>query len=341
MNRIKHNAKYLLETLATISKLNSLNLRNNIRPEGQERLIRLNPRLAHNAIIAMDNHISCKIKNKPVIYKNVASNFSLVRDKSVDQIIDFIGDHAHENGTIRSCFYGNKSIKFFPIFQASPEILGLIDLKWFYETVKPKPAIDQGFQFFASKQKGGVTHFHNANDSNLFCQISGKKRWIIFDSRYSHLFRPAVSKGEYRIPKGEILQSIDIFEGLITSELHDIPYFDITLEPGDVLYVPPFAWHTVKNISDNSLAFGYRWLSPMQCFLTSPFYSLLDCFAVDPPIWKSIFMARKDFRQLFLHQSEQKVLLKKLYNKRSSLLANNYAIYLSATRRLMRNNHIY
>ena len=339
MNRLNHNLKYLIKTLFTATGIDFAGLRSKKRSLRQDELVRLNASLSTSALSAAND--TRLTGNRPVVYRKAASNFPLVRDLSVDQLMNIVGDNGHESSTVKSFYYGNKPVKFFPLFQACPELLDFIDLNWIYEHVRPKPAIDQGFQFFASHKKGGVTHFHNANDSNLFFQLSGKKRWIIFDAKHSHLFRPAVSKGEYRIPEDEVLQNLDVFDGLITPDLGRKPYVDVTLEAGDVLYVPPFAWHSVKNISDNSLAVAYRWLSPVHCLTTSSFYFLLDCLAVNPPIWKSISMARRDFRQIFVHQSDQPRIAKRIYNKRTTRLTNNYSKYLSSTKHLMRKNCIF
>ena len=76
----------------------------------------------------------------------------------------------------------------------------------------------------------------------------------------------------------------------------------VELEPGDILYNPPYWWHAVKNHSD-SIGVGYRWLAPFQSLRTSPIYFNLDLTVTNPPIWKWNDLAKKDINLIQLAQT--------------------------------------
>ncbi len=56
--------------------------------------------------------------------------------------------------------------------------------------------------------------------------------------------------------------------------------------PGDVLYVPAFAWHQVHNLSDNVGA-GYRWFDVRQGLRTSLTQTAIVATATNPPPWRA------------------------------------------------------
>ena len=80
--------------------------------------------------------------------------------------------------------------------------------------------------------------------------------------------------------------------------------YEVTLKPGDVLWNPPFYWHTIKNPTD-SIGVGYRWTAPFYALKITPLYMFLDLFAMHPPIWKSYKLLKKDQNLVHLAESGQ------------------------------------
>jgi hypothetical protein len=62
-----------------------------------------------------------------------------------------------------------------------------------------------------------------------------------------------------------------------------VPGWVADLEPGDVLYVPAFAWHQVHNFSP-SIAVGYRWASARLGWRTSPVQTFLVLTCSNPSL---------------------------------------------------------
>ena len=90
------------------------------------------------------------------------------------------------------------------------------------------------------------TPFHCAPGDNAFCQIHGRKRWVLVapdhafwlypdvNPRYTHYFSPVPSESA----NGEW-------------PLYDcVPKYVAELEPGDVLYNPAWWWHEVQNLGE-------------------------------------------------------------------------------------------
>ena len=75
--------------------------------------------------------------------------------------------------------------------------------------------------------------------------------------------------------------------------------YETTLEPGDVLWNPPYYWHEVVNTTD-SIGVAYKWFSLSLNLRIAPFYTILDVFARHPPIWKSLKLFKQDFNQVLL-----------------------------------------
>jgi len=122
------------------------------------------------------------------------------------------------------------------------------------------------------------TPLHSAFDGNLFLQIYGKKHWLIYPSWYNCVFAPenekAVYLGSNCDPRNNENPDYPLF-----------PYVDgyeVTLEPGDVLFNPAGYWHDVYN-PVGSIGLGYRWVS--RSTLRHAFmHHFTTCFSTNPPI---------------------------------------------------------
>jgi hypothetical protein len=193
-------------------------------------------------------------------------------------------------------------VRFYSLLQRHPEFLDDLDLDWLRARRNPGFCLDQGCQLFIGNKSALPTPLHNANDANLFIQVAGRKHWRMYDRRYAFAIDPPPIRGEYRSQRNG--REFDPFEPDFAAfpVFRHIPSWEAILEPGDVMWIPPFVWHAVRNLDDPTMALGYRFLSPRHCFKLSPLYSTLDCLAMDPPIWKSVALADRDFGLVFAEQ---------------------------------------
>ncbi|MEP6915369.1 MAG: cupin-like domain-containing protein [Acidobacteriota bacterium] len=109
------------------------------------------------------------------------------------------------------------------------------------------------------------TSFHCAPVMNLYLQAYGRKRWVLIAPRFTPFMYPALSKGlnwqsrvDFRDPNYEeapLYRYVDQYETV--------------LEPGDVLWNPPWVWHGVQNLTE-SIAVSMWWANVSRTFANNP-----------------------------------------------------------------------
>lgn len=103
--------------------------------------------------------------------------------------------------------------------------------------------------------KGAYTPCHyDSYGFNLHAQLRGRKRWLLFPPKDSKLLKPT------RIPYEEssIFASIDVRS--VPKSLNNASPRLITLEPGQVLFLPPHWWHFVQCVSDEAALSVNTWI---------------------------------------------------------------------------------
>ena len=105
------------------------------------------------------------------------------------------------------------------------------------------------------------TSFHCAGVSNLYVQVYGRKKWVLISPRFTPFMYPALSKGS--------TGSRESTSGIpITPPVRSIAMsiaMNAMLEPGDVLWNPPFVWHGVLNLTE-SIAVSLWWTNVTRAF---------------------------------------------------------------------------
>lgn len=196
---------------------------------------------------------------------------------------------------------GKKYYRFYPLLERHPEHIRDFDYKWLLARRHPFAMLSV-FQVFIGGQ-GRTTPIHNANQSNLFIQVYGEKKWILYPHYYSAIIDPDPVRNTYRqAPIRRDDGPFDPFDPCYNkpNELYRyIDSYEADLKPGDILWNPPFYWHAVKNTTD-AIGIGYRWLSPLYALKISPLYMFLDFFATKPSFRKSAKLYKKDFNLVHL-----------------------------------------
>jgi hypothetical protein len=123
------------------------------------------------------------------------------------------------------------------------------------------------------------TSFHCAPVMNLYLQAYGRKRWVLISPRFTPFMYPALSKGlnwqsrvDFRDPNYEeapLYRYVDRYETI--------------LEPGDVLWNPPWVWHGVQNLTE-SIAISMWWANVARTFANNPVLTPLAFLGRPNPI---------------------------------------------------------
>jgi hypothetical protein len=262
-------------------------------------------------------------KGIPVILDGAAKDWDCVKKWSLEYFKELHGkdeivlvdqgkpDYPYELTTLADVIDnirggGSKYYRFYPLLVRHPEHIKDFDYK-FLKDRRTKPVWFDAFQVFIGG-KDSYTALHNANQSNLFVQVYGEKKWVLYSHYYSMILDPPPVRNVYRSAHSKIAEGpFDPFKLDFSPPYSLFKYIDgysVHLKPGDIFWNPPFYWHAVKNVSD-SIGVGYRWLSPFYSYKISPLYFSLDCFATKPPIWKAYSLYKQDINKLHLAEVQK------------------------------------
>lgn len=246
----------------------------------------------------------------PVVMPGIAKNWECVKkwspqffaDKYGDDRVILINDDiatdesVEEESTlgdsIRSMGTGNfKYARFVPLFHNHPELLDEFDRPWLGKFINGDP---NALRLYGTKGKGiGIrshlfigeqgasTNLHCALTNNLFVNVYGRKRWIIASSIYDPALKSPVNRGPGVFGSGVNPLKPD-YENFPMSRYVD--WYEVMLEPGDVLYNPAFYWHHVTNITNN-VSVGVRWYSFRDAMQAAPLKNIMSFMATNPTLF--------------------------------------------------------
>jgi hypothetical protein len=122
-----------------------------------------------------------------------------------------------------------------------------------------------------------ATSLHCAPVMNLYLQAYGRKRWVLIAPRFTPFMYMGLSKG------GNWQSRVD-FRNPDYTECPLYQYVDryeTVLEPGDVLWNPPWVWHGVQNLTE-SIAVSMWWFNVTRSFANNPVLTPLVMFLGEP-----------------------------------------------------------
>jgi hypothetical protein len=191
---------------------------------------------------------------------------------------------------------GDKYLRFSPLLEKIPALAKDIDLAWL-GSYKPKGTLGNTYYMFVGP-KGTRTKLHSDQPCNLFVQVHGQKKWTIFPIEFTAAIDPGVSKTAY-FDSPVDLNQIDLATDPMFKHVDG---WQVTLNPGDVMYIPPHLWHHVENVTD-TISIGYRFSSLAAAWKASPTLTFLRAIAMNPPIWKTIKYGKVDTNLIWAHAS--------------------------------------
>jgi len=112
-------------------------------------------------------------------------------------------------------------------------------------------------QMFAGFSQGTGSPFHSAPVWNWFYMIDGTKHWFFIDPYESFWVYPFFTPG-----RGAAITTTlypDQYEAETFPGYKYALYYEGILQPGDVMFVPPWWWHAIKNTTEKSVGVASRW----------------------------------------------------------------------------------
>jgi len=258
-------------------------------------------------------------KNKPVVFKGAAEHWPCCKQWSLEYLKELHGDDqivlsgdSHlespfELHTLRHVIDniengGDKYYRFYPLLKRHPEHYADFDINWLHKMRHRGRA--EAFQVFLGG-KERYTPLHAAIASNFFIQVTGKKHWKLYDISNTMIIDPNPGHNFHRsAPHRKREGPFNPFWPNYEYPYHLFEYadvYEVVLEPGDILYNPPYFWHAVRNLS-TSIGVGYRWIDWTSIFRATPLYAILDLMQLNPPIWKIWKEQMGDYNELHLKE---------------------------------------
>ena len=200
----------------------------------------------------------------PVIEKadinNVKNSSEYIKDYKYKKLTEIINDIQ-----LKKPVYVNNVSRIFGFY---PELIDDMDL----ENIKEKIGIDLknsnevNHMFLGGKNTG--TTLHSSYIGNFFFNIKGIKKWYLIHPKYSNILLPTLSRtGLFAVSK------IDIFhKNFLTRR---IPRYEFELEEGDLLFNPPWWWHSVKNQTYYTIACANRYSNFISAMRNNPLYTII------------------------------------------------------------------
>ena len=117
------------------------------------------------------------------------------------------------------------------------------------------------------------SHMHAGGSGNFFCMVQGRKHWTLIDPKYSPLLKGRVSKSG--IHAQTLFDMLDLDLADTPRMLKCLPRYEVTLEPGDVLWNAPWWWHRIQNSNEASIGLAIRRNKVTRLnLLNNPLYTL-------------------------------------------------------------------
>ena len=157
--------------------------------------------------------------------------------------------------------------------------------------------------------KGTGNSIHCAFAGNFFCNIVGRKKWLLIAPEYSTFLCP--------IPANPFIYADCCYnpeDEILGEKTSNLPRLEVILEPGDVLFNAPWWWHSVENLDDLTVGCAVRKLNFQADFRNNFLFTI---FSYQPLIylWKSLFNIKRKltkeqriFRDIMLSELDRRII---------------------------------
>jgi hypothetical protein len=234
---------------------------------------------------------------RPFLFRGAAKGWRCAREWSVESFaarfgadrVPLVEDDDFRRGAVgqgatlalsefaaRVAAGGAEYVRCAPLEAAHPELRGDLDLDWLEAYCGPERS--GPLQFFMGG-KGTRTPLHSEFCGNVMIQVQGSKRWLLYPPDTLLYLDPAARRMPYfysdadpYAPEGAppLFARADRWEA--------------TVEAGDVLWVPPFWWHDVTNLTPASIGVRCDTSSAWQALRASPLLLAMKRFARAPDV---------------------------------------------------------
>jgi Cupin-like domain len=224
----------------------------------------------------------------PVVLRGFALQTSAVKNWTFDYIVDKCGevevnltDYDHDYpGKLKEVrdprvYCANADAP----FKAFPELSEELSIPKLQPYLKRRHNWDQ---FFIGQNSTG-SGYHCAGIWNFFVMADGKKRWTFVDPEFTWMIYPSMASGA--LAYASLVSFPDRADLSHYSLYKYCPRLWVELNPGDVLFNPPWWWHCVHNLTPTSVAVATRWDAVGGDFSFYEINRILSAIAVFNPLF--------------------------------------------------------
>lgn len=243
---------------------------------------------------------SCYNTSRPKVFRGAAKDWDAIKNWNLDffsekygneEIIltDNIGlaNQEFEILTLKDYIKQLKAgtlkyLKFSDLVKNDKNLKNDFDLAWLRNFTIPYSWGEDPKMFMGAKST--LTPVHVGFSYFLFIQVMGQKKWIIYPPEHRIYLDARTDRTFYFYSDANPNNlSDDNFPLLKYAER-----YEIILEPGDVLWIPSFAWHQVENLSD-TIGIRFGTTNVFSAWKSSKQLTNLLFFATKPNIFTHLY----------------------------------------------------
>lgn len=192
----------------------------------------------------------------------------------------------------------SKYSRFNRLLYDHPELVHDFDWEWL-QRARSSWSSGKTYQVFIGG-KGTRTSLHCAGEHNLFTQVEGRKHWHLIEPSADIWLDPPITRTPYFYSMFDPARAdYTRYPGMEYAQV-----WECLLEPGDVLFNPPFWWHQVTNITP-SIGVGFRWFDLLENIKINAVGTAMTLMSTNPPIWTAT-KHRTDFAAIFKQMQSEK-----------------------------------
>ena len=174
----------------------------------------------------------------------------------------------------------SKYLKFSRFIQHNSTLKADVDYEWLKKFRSKFSFGDMIYLFIGGK--GTSTPLHNGFSRTIFVQVKGSKKWVFYAPEERIFIGARPERMNYFFTDANPYKVNDERFPLMKHAKR----FEVTINEGDVLYVPPLVWHQVENVTD-TIGFAYKFADLGSAFSSSKLMATLFFLSTKPLVFKT------------------------------------------------------
>ena len=202
-----------------------------------------------------DKEVDVNVSQNQVFIGDLKNGFALLRNKM--KFADFINLLLEPNKPTDKYYYLQQQ----PIPIVFPDLLEDIQIPEYFD---PKLSLPPHLWVGGSDN---ISPLHYDATNNLLAQVRGRKRLLLFEPKQTTSLYPFPAHS-----KLAHLSQINIDQPDLNKfpKFQETKYLECILEPGEILFIPPFWWHQVYSLEQLNISVNFWWKIHFKEFFTYP-----------------------------------------------------------------------